>query len=177
VEGVAKLPDGSTIVRRGEGPGMIVNVAGASEQGAVDRQRALTAPWLGLGLVTAPTKPRAAKLEVTVLDRTRMAEGDQIKFRWKWIPRDAAQTLPKTVSAEMVGAADVRLIDMQADAKDPSTGTFVMTTTKLTRPSKYDVYVSGRLNIGGEQEEIVSRPITVTVDEVGKSNAQTGSRP
>ena len=39
VEGVGMLPDGSTIVRKAEGPGMIVNVAGASEQGAVDRQR------------------------------------------------------------------------------------------------------------------------------------------
>ena len=39
VEGVARLPDGSTIVHKAEGPGMIVNVAGASEQGAVDRQR------------------------------------------------------------------------------------------------------------------------------------------
>jgi len=178
VEGVAKLPDGSTIVRKAEGPGMIVNVAGASEQGAVDRQRALTAPWMGLDLVTAPTKPRAAKLEVTMLDRTRMEEGDQMKFRWKWILRDATQVLPRTVSAEMVGSADVRVIDMQVDAKDSSTGTFVMTTTKLTRPSKYDIYITGRLNVsGGEQEEIVSRPITVQVDEVGAGNAKTGSRP
>jgi hypothetical protein len=178
VEGVAKLPDGSTIVRKAEGPGMIVNVAGASEQGAVDRQRSLTAPWMGLDLVTAPTKPRAAKLEVTMLDRTRMEEGDQIKFRWKWILRDATQGLPRTVSAEMVGSADVRVIDMQVDAKDSSTGTFVMTTTKLTRPSKYDIYITGRLNVsGGEQEEIVSRPITVQVDEVGAGNAKTGSRP
>ena len=184
VEGVAKLADGSTIVRKAEGPGMIVNVAGASEQGAVDRQRALTAPWLGLELVTAPTKPRAATLEVTMLDRTRMQEGDQIKFRWKWSPRDAGQALPRSVNAEMVGSADVRLIDVQVDAKDPSTGTFVMTTTKLTRPSKYDVYITGRLNLGPvglnlgpvEQEEIVSRPITVQVDEV-VGHAQTGSRP
>ncbi|PYR01625.1 MAG: hypothetical protein DMF97_07100, partial [Acidobacteria bacterium] len=168
VEGVARLPDGSPIVRKAEGPGMIVNVAGASEQGAVDRQRALTAPWLGLELVTAATKPRTANLEVTMIDRTRMEEGDQIKFRWKWIPRDATQTLPKTVNAEMVGSADVRVIDMQVDAKDASTGTFVMTTTKLTRPSKYDIYITGRLTLsggvsGGEQEEIVSRPITVQV--------------
>jgi len=181
VEGVAKLPDGSPIVRKAEGPGMIVNVAGASEQGAVDRQRSLTAPWMGLELVAAPTKPRAAKLEVTMLDRTRMAEGDQIKFRWKWIPRDATQALPKTVSAEMVGSADVRVIDMQVDAKDSSTGTFLMTTTKLTRPSNYDIYITGRLTltagvIGGEQEDIVSRPITVKVDEVRMGNAETSSR-
>jgi len=177
VEGVARLADGSTIVRKAEGPGMIVNVAGANEQGAVDRQRSLTAPWLGLELVTAPTKPRAAKLEVTMLDRTRMPEGDQIKFRWKWILREAGQALPRAVNAEMVGSADVRLIDMQVDPKDASTGTFMMTTTKLTRPSKYDVYITGRLNLGPvEQEEIVSRPITVQVDEV-VGNAQTGSRP
>src|SRR5262249_22055764 len=106
VEGVAKLPDGSAIVRKAEGPGMIVNVAGATEQGAVDRQRTLTAPWLGLDLVTAPTRPRVAKLEVTMLERTRMEEGDQIKLRWKWTPREAAQALPRTVGAEMVGSAD-----------------------------------------------------------------------
>src|SRR5262249_3276951 len=180
VEGVAKLADGSQIVRKAEGPGMIVSVVGASEQGAVDRQRALTAPWLGLELVAASTKPRAAKLEVTMLDRTRMEEGDQIKFRWKWIPREAAQPLPKTVTAEMVGSADVRVIDIQADAKDSSTGTFSMTTTKLTRPSKYDMFITGRLTLGvgvnAEQEDIVSRPITVKVDEVRAGDAETTSR-
>lgn len=178
VEGVARLPDGSTLVRKAEGPGMIVTVAGAAEQGAVDRQRSLTAPWMGLELVTAPTKPRPATLEVTMLERTRMEEGDQLKFRWTWVLRDASQALPKTVTAEMVGSADVRVIDMQADAKDASTGTFVMTTTKLTRPSNYDVIVTGRLNLGGgEQVDIVSRPITVQVEEVGAAHAETALRP
>ena len=40
VEGVAELPDGSQIVRRAEGPGMMVAVTGATLQGSVDRQRA-----------------------------------------------------------------------------------------------------------------------------------------
>src|SRR5262249_45669140 len=164
-------------VRKAEGPGMIVNVAGATEQGAVDRQRTLTAPWLGLDLVTAPTRPRVAKLEVTMLERTRMEEGDQIKLRWKWTPREAAQALPRTVGAEMVGSADIRVIDMQIDAKDSSTGTFLITTTRLTRPSNYDVYITGRVNLTAtEQEEIVSRPITVKVDEVKAINGETGSR-
>src|SRR5687768_1985155 len=125
VEGVAVMSDGSTVVRKAEGPGMLVNVAGASEQGSVDRQRSLSAPWIGYELVTAPTKPAAATLDVTMLERTRMAEGDQIKFRWKFVPRDPTQALPKTVTAEMVGSADVRVIDMQPDAQDPSAGTFV----------------------------------------------------
>src|SRR5204863_4455753 len=65
VEGVAKLRDGSLVVRRADGPGMVVNVAGAGEQGAVDRQRPLTAPWMGLDLVTAVTKPRPAALDLS----------------------------------------------------------------------------------------------------------------
>jgi hypothetical protein len=178
VEGVATLSDGSTIVRKAEGPGMIVNVVGASEQGVVDRQRSLTTPWMGLGLITAPATPSAATLEVTMIDRTRMTEGDQIKFRWKWTPRDATQALPKMVTAEMVGSADVRVIDMQIDKADPSTGTFLITTTKLTRPSNYDVFITGTLSLaGGEQENVVSRPITVSVEEVGTGNAENVSRP
>ena len=177
VEGVGVLSDGSTVVRKAEGPGMIVNVAGASEQGVVDRQRSLTAPWMGLELVTAQTRPGPATLEVSMLDRTRMAEGDQIKFRWKWTLRDATQALPKMVTAEMVGSADVRVIDMQPDKQDPSTGTFLMTTTRLTRPSKYDVIITGRLNVGGADVDITSRPITVTVEEVGVGNAEIGARP
>jgi hypothetical protein len=132
---------------------------------------------MGLDLVTAPTKPRAAKLEVTMLERTRMEEGDQIRFRWKWILREPTQALPRAVSAEVVGSADIRVIDMQVDPKDSSAGTFLITTTKLTRPSNYDMYITGRLNLAPtEQEEIVSRPITVKVDEVKAGNAETGSR-
>jgi hypothetical protein len=176
VEGVGKLPDGSSLVRRAEGPAMIVNVAGASEQGSVDRQRPLTAPWLGLDLPVARTKPQAATLEVTMLERKRMEEGDQMKFRWKWNPRDASLPLPKTVGAEMVGAADIRVIDMRTDSDDRTTGTFLLTTTKLTRPARYDLYITGRLTADGQQEEIVSRPITVEVDEVKAHNVgETGS--
>src|SRR6201999_2538293 len=56
VEGVAKMPDGSEIVREAEGPGMLVGVTGATLQGSVDRQRPITAPWLGLTLPSALTK-------------------------------------------------------------------------------------------------------------------------
>jgi hypothetical protein len=176
VEGVGKLPDGSSLIRRAEAPAMIVNVAGATEQGSVDRQRPLTAPWLALDLPVARTKPGAATLEVTMLERKRMEEGDQIKFRWKWNPRDAALPLPKTVSAEMVGAADIRVIDMRVDSDDRTAGTFLVTTTKLTRPARYDLYITGKVTADGQQEEIVSRPIVVEVDEVKAPNvAETGS--
>ncbi|MDX1980430.1 MAG: hypothetical protein SFV51_09185 [Bryobacteraceae bacterium] len=175
VEGVGKLPNGEEIVRAARGLGMLVNVAGATQQGSVDRQRPITAPWLALDLPAAATGPKPATLEVQMVSRRRMEEGDEIKFRWKWHPRDASIRLPKTVVAEMVGAGDVRLIDAQQDPKDRTTGTFLMTTTKLTRPAKYDVYVTGRLGMEGEGEEVVSRPISVEVEEVKALNAENTS--
>jgi len=76
----------------------------------------------------------------------------------------------------MVGAGDVRVIDAKQDPQDPTTGTFLMTTTKLTRPSKYDLYVTGRIMRNGQTEEIVSRPIQVEIEEVKSANvAETGS--
>ena len=46
-------------------------------------------------------------------------------------------------------------------------GTFMVTTTKSTLPTKYDLYVFGRL-MG---EEIPARPIQVEVKEVPASEA------
>jgi hypothetical protein len=176
VEGVADLPGGAQIVRRAEGPGMTVGVVGATLQGSVDRQRAITAPWLGLQLPAGLTMPPAATLEVSMLERKRLEEGDQILFRWKWAPRDPAQALPKSVNADMVGAADIRVIDAKTDPKDKTAGTFMITTTKLTRPATYDLYITGRLMIDGQQRDIVSRPIPVEVMEVGSASvAKTDS--
>jgi hypothetical protein len=167
VEGVAEMPDGSHMVRRAMGLGMVVGVAGATLQGSVDRQRAITAPWLSLLLPAGTTRPPAATLEVAQVERKRLEEGDQMLFRWKWTPRDAAQALPKSVNVDLVGAADIRVIDARQDAKDKTTGTFMITTTKLTRPAKYDLYISGRLTMeNNQQETIVSRPIEVEVMEV-----------
>jgi hypothetical protein len=171
VEGVARLSDGSEIVRRAEGPGMTVQVTGATLQGSVDRQRSLTARWLGLELPAGSTRPPAATIEVEMLERKRLEEGDQMLFRWKWHPRDLNQLLPKSVNADMVGAADLRVIDVKTDPKDRTVGTFMITTTRLTRPAKYDLYITGRLMVDGEQQTIVSRPIMVEVMEVESASA------
>ena len=56
--------DGTALRRRARGLGMVVDVAGATDQGVVDRQRPLTAPWLGWDLPAALTDPPAATLEV-----------------------------------------------------------------------------------------------------------------
>jgi len=150
---------------------MSVGVAGATLQGSVDRQRSITAPWLGIQLPVGTAAPPPAKLQVTMLDRKRLEEGDQIFFRWKWTARDPAQAFPKSVNADMVGAADIRIIDAKTDPQDRTAGTFTITTTKLTRPAKYDLYITGRLMVEGQQRDIVSRPIPVEVLEVMSANA------
>jgi hypothetical protein len=66
----------------------------------------------------------------------------------------------------MVGAADVRVIDAKVDPDDPNTGTFLMTTTRLTRPATYDMFITGEITIDGRDVDIVSRPISVEVQEV-----------
>jgi hypothetical protein len=176
VEGVAELAGGPQIVRRAEGPGMTVGVAGATLQGSVDRQRPVTAPWLALQLPAATTRPPAATLAVSMLERKRMEEGDQLRFRWKWSPRDPNQAFPKSIDVDMVGAADIRVIDVKVDPDEPAAGTFIVTTTKLTRPAKYDLYISGRLMVDGQREDIVSRPIAVEAMEVESTSAKTDSK-
>jgi hypothetical protein len=171
IEGVGALAGGSKLVRSAEGPGMTVGVTGATLQGSVDRQRPVTAPWLGLQLPAAISPAPAATLEISMVDRKRMEEGDQMQFRWKWNPRNPGQAFPKSVNVDMVGAADIRIIDMKVDAGDPAAGSFLVTTTRLTRPAKYDLYITGRLMADTQQQNVVSRPITVEVMEVGATSA------
>ncbi len=166
VEGVA-----GSLVRKAEGPGMMVAVSGATDQTAVDRQRPLTAPWLGMQLPVASTKAPPAVLEVALVERKRMAEGDQMKFRWKWSASEPSQELPKEVDADMVGAADIRMIDVKPESPERTSGTFLITTTKLTRPAHYDLYISGRLKVDGREQEVVSRPISVEVKELEPASA------
>jgi hypothetical protein len=166
VEGTA-----GSLVRKAEGPGMMVAVSGASEQISVDRQRPVTASWLGMQLPFASTKPQPATLELSLIDRKRLAEGDEMKFRWKWKTSEPSLAFPKDVEAEMVGAADIRMIDAKPESPERNTGTFLLTTTKLTRPARYDLYITGRLMVDGREERVVSRPISVEVKELEPASA------
>jgi hypothetical protein len=173
VEAEGTLPDGTWFKRRAAGPGVSVSVAGATQQGSVDRQRSLAAPWLGLDLPVAGTAPLPGSLQVALIERKRMEEGDQLKFRWQWTLRDKSIKPPDKVGAQMVGADDTRLIDAQVDPDEPTAGTFLMTTTKLTRPATYDLYIVGELETGSREVNVVSRPIAIEVLEVKSADETT----
>ena len=158
--GEGKLADGTTLRQRARGPAILVDVAGATAQGVVDRQRSLTAAWLGFDLPAALTDPSIADLEVKQTRITRLEEGARYEFEYMWKVR--AGTPPKDVSVEVVGAKDLRVIDMKQSGKG---GTFAVTTTKATDPARYDMYITGRVKSDGGDELIVSRPIPFEVTE------------
>jgi hypothetical protein len=155
VWGEAILAGGTVLRRRARGLGMAVDVAGATDQGVVDRQRPLTAPWLGWDLPAALTDPPAATLEVRQTGFNQMAEGARYDFAYKWTIRGPG-TPPKQVNVDIVGAKDIRVIDM-------TTSGFAVTTTKATDPGLYDVYVNGRLRIDDGDEIVVASAIPFEV--------------
>ena len=73
---------------------MAIDVAGATDQGVVDRQRPVTAPWLGWDLPAALTDPPVATLEVRQTGFKQMDEGARYEFAYKWKVRGAG-TPPK----------------------------------------------------------------------------------
>ena len=163
-EGTAE--DGTRLRRRAAGLGMAVEVAGATAQGVVDRQRSLTAPWLGLDLPAASTTPPAAALEVRQVKLTRMEEGDRYDFQYEWKLRTKDAQLPPELGVDVVGARDIRVTAFQ---KSGETGSFSINTTKATEPATYDVIIRGRLRTGGRDEDIYARPLPLVVTERGDS--------
>jgi hypothetical protein len=138
---------------------MAVDVSGATEQGVVDRQRSITAPWLGLDLPVALADQPSATLAVRQTAVKPMEEGVRYEYAWQWTMRGKI-TPPMTVSVDVNGAKDLRIIDMKAEKTG---GTFAVTTTKATDPAKYDLYISGRLRTDDGDEVIFSRPIVFEV--------------
>ena len=65
-------------------------------------------------------------------------------------------TPPKQLNVDIVGAKDIRVIDM-------TTSGFAVTTTKATDPGLYDLYANGRVRTNDGDELIVARAIPFEV--------------
>jgi hypothetical protein len=159
--GEGKMADGTVLRRRARGNGMATDVAGATEQGVVDRQRPVTAPWLNLDLPVALADATVATLEVRQVNLKQMEEGARYEYAYKWTLRGKV-TPPAQVGVDVIGAKDIRVIDMKAETGAMS-GTFAVTTTKATDPAHYDLYINGRVKTDDGDEAIVSRAIPFDV--------------
>ncbi|MBI2690040.1 MAG: hypothetical protein HYX27_27355 [Acidobacteria bacterium] len=148
--------NGAPIERRARGVGYVIGVSGATAQGVVDRQRPLTGAWLGAELPVAMAPAAAAHLDLKLEKTDKKESGYEFLFRWTWKPRNAMQAVPPTVNVDVPNFADLRVIGMAVDAKDKKTGTFLVTSTKNTLPSRYDIGINARLMIDGQPQEIYS---------------------
>jgi hypothetical protein len=176
VMGQAKLADGTVLTRRAEGFGLIVDVAGGTglpDAASSDRQKPFTAPWLGMTMPVSISDPPTATLEITLLGRTPMEQGDAYNFEWKISAKNAMLPMPATISADVPGMRDIRVINMKAASKGAATGTFTVTTTKATTPAKYDLIASANLMVDGQRETIMSRAIPFEVVEGGTNENAT----
>ena len=92
-----------------------------------------------------------------------MAEGARYEFAYKWTIH-GTWTPPKEVNVDVVGAKDIRVIDM-------TTNGFAVTITKSTDPGLYNVAVNGRLRTADGDEVVVASAIPFEVTG-GATHAQ-----
>jgi hypothetical protein len=157
---------------------MMVEVAGATAQGVVDRQRPLTASWLGFDLPSAVAPRASVTLAVKQVKVTSMPEGDRYDFEYQWNLRN--REVPGDLNVEVIGARDIRITNMEKHADKSSegmvVGSFSLNTTKNTLPADYDIIVRGKLKSSGRDEDIYARPLILAVTEkkatADASNAQ-----
>jgi hypothetical protein len=161
--------------RLATGIGYSIGVAGANEQGVVDRQRPLTGAWLGYALPAALSDPLPATLALKMENVAKKEAGYQFLFRWTWTTTGVMQNWPDTVNVDVPNFTDLRVIEMAVDPKDKKTGTFLVTSTKNTLPALYNVVISGRLMVNGARREIyaplVAFPVPVMEEETKNANS------
>jgi len=165
---------GQGIQREAVGLGYLIAVNGATSQGVVDRQRALNGRYLGYRLPTSLTDPLPASLELELIQSDKKEAGIEYRFRWRFKSNAGMMNFPDTVDVTLPNLGGTRIIEMEVDKKDRSTGTFLVTTSKNSLPGPYNIGVSGRLpgNL-----DIVSPLLRLDIPELEtKSDATSSAR-
>lgn len=161
---------GKPIERLATGIGYSIGVAGATEQGVVDRQRPLTGAWLGYALPAAVTDPPPATLGLKLESVAKKEAGYQFLFRWTWTTAGAIENWPDSVNVDVPNFTDLRVIEMAIDPKDRKTGTFLVTSTRNTLPALYNAVISGRLTMKGVRHDIYAPLVAFPVPAMDEEN-------
>ena len=176
---VATSEHGEKVVRTAAGVGFAIPVAGATAQGVVDRQRALTGAWLGEELPAALTDPTPATLALTLEKSEKKQAGYEFRFRWTWNASNSMQRVPDEVTADVPNFIDLRVIEMAVDKTNKNTGTFLVTSTKNTLAALYDIVITGKMMADGSPVDVFSPVVTFTVPaldpEEKSANASTAA--
>ena len=116
---------GNPIARLATGLVYSIGVAGATDQGVVNRQRPLTGAWLGYALPAALTDASPATLALKLESVAKKEAGYQFLFRWTWTTAGTMENWPDSVNVDVPNFTDLRVIEMAVNAKDRKTGTFL----------------------------------------------------
>jgi hypothetical protein len=138
------LVKGENIERKATGFTYLIAVNGANTQGVVDRQRPLNGRHLGNLLPAATTDPTPANLELTLIQTDKKEVGFEYRFRWRWLASGPNQPYPSTVNVDLPNLAGTRIIEIEQDKTDKSTGTFLVTTSKNSLAGPYNIGINGK---------------------------------
>jgi hypothetical protein len=154
--GEGTLEDGRVIRRRARGVGMVTGVRGAG-------QRAFTAPWIGVELPAAVTKPALASLQVVSPRYVRLVQGMESDVEWKFVRRAPGVPLPRRVNGDNVpGVGNLRVV--RRDSREGGeNGKMTLVTTVGTPPIQFDMLLDATVTVDGRDERITAPAITFDV--------------
>ena len=176
VRGRVFLPDGSVIERWAEGPGLLTDVAvgtGIPDPSLRMTEQPFSAPWLGLSLPVMVTKEVPVRLVLENPPQTRLLQGMAYDLKWRYVASDPAIELPNKVVAKSLGGIELKT--RVRESEEEGAGTVSLLTTIGTRPSKFNMVVSGEVELDGGKHLVRSRSVTIEVVQGYRLVVQTES--
>jgi len=168
VWGEAVLEDGTRLRRRARGPGLITQVrssrgTGRPDPNNRDDQSPFVAHWLGMELPAMVSNSPLAALKVEGPETIRLVQGMQTQLPWKFESAVPGLRPPERVVANSPGSREVNTRVGEVGAKYISEGWLRIGTTVGTPVLKFNLVLSGPLEVDGGPATVYSRVMTVDV--------------
>jgi hypothetical protein len=154
VKGIAELADGGRIVRFAEGPGLMVTPRGL-------KQRAVTAPWLGMNLPMASAKALPARLTVGAQD-VRVSQGVEYPLTYK-VEGPAAGRVQGGLKQNIATQVGNLRILSGPPSKTPTAGQLLVNTNFATPTTPWDFLPQVTLDMDGKTVDLYGPMIVFEV--------------
>ena len=166
--GEAVLEDGTRLRRRARGPGLITQVrssrgTGQPDPNNRDEQVPFTAHWLGMELPAMVSKFPLASLKVEGPRSIRLVQGMQTQVPWKFESAVPGLRPPQKVATSAFGSREVNLRVGEVGAEYLTEGWVRIGTTVGTPALKFNLVLSGALEVDGAPVTVYSSAMTVEV--------------
>ncbi len=166
--GEAVLEDGTRLRRRARGPGLVTQVqssrgTGRPDPNNRDDQAPFAAHWLGMELPAMVSRSGLAALKVEGPGTIRLVQGMQTQLPWKFESAVPGLRPPERVVARSIGSREVNTRVGEVGAKYISEGWLRIGTTVGTPALKFNLVLSGPVDVDGVPMTVYSRVMTVDV--------------